>query len=266
MVLPELDGRYLDVSSIVQKKLDVHYGPCHEQLLDVYYPEADARAYPVVVFFHGGGFFKGNKRRYQLLVALQALARGYAVASVGYRLAPQSLLPAAYEDATLALEWLGAHASALGLDARRMCVWGESAGASLAVVAGYTCRVRAVVDWYAPLDIGSVSDEVFGAEDDPGMSNADYVCGEKVASICEDTNLLRVVGPGVPPTFIEHGLADNIVDWHDSQRLYDEVKPWLDEQDIRLVLVEDAQHGVADFANDENIASVLDFIDRHMDV
>uniref|UniRef100_A0A0D6R4D5 Alpha/beta hydrolase fold-3 domain-containing protein n=1 Tax=Araucaria cunninghamii TaxID=56994 RepID=A0A0D6R4D5_ARACU len=91
---------------------------------------------PVVLYFHGGGFviFKPSDIMYHAFCVGLARACGAIVVSVDYRRAPEHRLPAAYDDATLALRWLGGGAGGLGFepDLTRVYVMGDSSGANIA--------------------------------------------------------------------------------------------------------------------------------------
>lgn len=83
---------------------------CNSQKLDLYIPRAAARPLPVAMYVHGGGMTAGDKADLDP-VFLHALASaGYAVASVDYRLAPQSRFPVQIEDVTCAIRYLRAKA------------------------------------------------------------------------------------------------------------------------------------------------------------
>uniref|UniRef100_A0A0E0E519 Patatin n=2 Tax=Oryza meridionalis TaxID=40149 RepID=A0A0E0E519_9ORYZ len=112
----------------------------------IYLPATPASGYgrrlPVLVFFHGGGFCLGS--------AFDAATHGHAnrlaaragviVVSVEYRLAPERPVPALYDDAWAALQWVASHAAGEGkepwltahADFGRVHVGGESAGANIA--------------------------------------------------------------------------------------------------------------------------------------
>jgi acetyl esterase len=90
---------------------------------------------PVIAYFHGGGWVMGSIDSFDCVCRALANAAEAIVVSVGYRLAPEHPYPAAAEDASAALAWLGGHADELGGDPGRLAVVGDSAGANLATVA-----------------------------------------------------------------------------------------------------------------------------------
>jgi acetyl esterase len=109
---------------------DIAYGSDTRHRLDIYQPEATAQAVlPVLVFFHGGGFIRGDKRDREN--AGQRFAReGFVTVVPNYRLGPTHRWPAGAEDVAAVLAWLHRHAGEHGGDARRIVVAGESAGAA----------------------------------------------------------------------------------------------------------------------------------------
>ena len=86
------------------------------------------------VFFHGGGMVAGSIDSHDRIAAALAQATGCRLISVGYRLAPEHQFPAAVEDAIAATEFVSRHAASLGIDAAKLVVGGDSAGATLAAV------------------------------------------------------------------------------------------------------------------------------------
>ena len=94
----------------------------------LYKPEGAGATPPLVVYFHGGGWVIGSIEAYDPTCRALAGASGCAVASVEYRLAPESAFPAAPEDCYAATGWLAENAAELGADGERVAVAGDSAG------------------------------------------------------------------------------------------------------------------------------------------
>ena len=95
---------------------------------------------PVLLYFHGGGFVIGGLNTHDSLCRQLAMRSGGAVVSIDYRLAPEHPFPAAVDDAWAAMHALASQAAALGLDASRLAVGGDSAGGTLAAVCALHAR------------------------------------------------------------------------------------------------------------------------------
>ena len=106
------------------------------------YRPATPGPHPLHVFLHGGGWCVGTLDERDPRCRTIAAGAECVVASVDYRMAPEHHFPTAPEDSYAALCWLVEHAEALGLDASRVSVSGESAGANLAAVVCLMARDR----------------------------------------------------------------------------------------------------------------------------
>lgn len=93
-------------------------------------PEAAA----MVLYFHGGGFTLGGLESHDSICADLAGRTGYEVVAVDYRLAPEHLHPAAFDDAMSAFEWAAAAYK------RAIVLVGDSAGANLAAAVSHATR------------------------------------------------------------------------------------------------------------------------------
>ena len=110
-------------------------GPAGDLSYRLYTPARDEDEHlPGFVFFHGGGMVAGSIDSHDRIAAALAQATGCRLISVGYRLAPEHQFPAAVEDAIAATEFVSRHAASLGIDAAKLVVGGDSAGATLAAV------------------------------------------------------------------------------------------------------------------------------------
>jgi acetyl esterase len=99
-----------------------------------YAPVAAGGPLPTLIYFHGGGFVAGSLESHDGLCRLLAAEGGFRVIAADYRLAPEHVFPAAVDDAMAATLWIEAHATALGVDAGRIAIGGDSAGAMLAAI------------------------------------------------------------------------------------------------------------------------------------
>jgi acetyl esterase len=116
-------------------------GPAGELPVRIYTPEGEP-PFPIVVFFHGGGWVVGTLDTYDPLCRALAAATPAVVVSVHYRLAPEHRWPAAVEDAYAATVWASRNAAALGGAQHRLAVAGDSAGGNLAAVVALGARDR----------------------------------------------------------------------------------------------------------------------------
>ncbi|MFM1988668.1 MAG: hypothetical protein RJA99_1625 [Pseudomonadota bacterium] len=115
-------------------------GPAGPIPLRLYRPRTDAGALPVLVYYHGGGWVIGDLDTHDVLCRELALQAGCAVVAVDYRMGPEDRFPAAVDDCVAATRWVRANATALGVDASRLAVGGDSAGGNLAAVVAIAAR------------------------------------------------------------------------------------------------------------------------------
>jgi triacylglycerol lipase len=113
---------------------DLKYGPHERNVLDVFTAPEPGAGKPVVVFVHGGGFARGDKRAEGMPfydnIGLWAVGAELVGVTVNYRLAPQSAWPSGIEDLTAAVTWLRANVARFGGDPSKIVLWGHSAGAA----------------------------------------------------------------------------------------------------------------------------------------
>lgn len=195
------------------------------------HPNRKGPAVPLVVYVHGGGWNSGTRLGdgYYNLTRPRLLAKGIAVASIDYRLAPKNRFPAQIVDVAYAVRYLRANAKRLKIDPDRIGAFGTSAGGHLVSLLGtadesagfdrgaltdVSSRVKAVVDVVGPADL---SDPAFPPVTDIGIQQAFGVPGGTVG----DPNLAKAspvtyVSKDDPPFLIVHGTLDELVPYNQS--------------------------------------------------
>lgn len=154
------------IQSIEDRKIAVRDGQINVR---IYTPDGEG-PFPVIVYYHGGGWVFGSPEyadggcRY-LTVAAQAV-----VVSVDYRLAPEYRFPTPVNDAYDALVWVHDHAAELHIDRQNITVSGDSAGGNLAAVVsalsadydGPTIKQQALIYPVLDMDFNRSSYKTFG--------------------------------------------------------------------------------------------------------
>jgi acetyl esterase len=131
-----------EATEIAQVRDIVVPGPAGALPVRLYHPSPEHRR-PLVVYFHGGGWVVGDLEVVDKPCRSLAATSGCVVASVNYRLSPETKFPGPPEDCYAATTWLAEHAAALGAAPGRLAVAGDSAGGNLAAVVALMARDRA---------------------------------------------------------------------------------------------------------------------------
>ncbi|RZL36104.1 alpha/beta hydrolase [Pedobacter sp. Leaf250] len=124
------------------KDIDVAGGKIHVR---IYTPKTGSGPFPVIVYYHGGGFVIANLDVYN--ASAQGLAEqvNAVVVSVAYRLAPENKFPTAHNDALAAYEWVVKNAATIKGDPAKIAVVGESAGGNLAANVSIAARDKKIM-------------------------------------------------------------------------------------------------------------------------
>ena len=135
------DIKKLDAMRIFFKILDTKvYNGNHEVPIRLYFPSEEAMSgepvegekYPVLLFFHGGGWVTESVENYDRVCSRMAQSTGHIVMSVEYRLAPEYRFPVPLEDCYAAAKALYTGHLVLPADPDRITIIGDSAGGNLA--------------------------------------------------------------------------------------------------------------------------------------
>jgi acetyl esterase/lipase len=189
----------------------MRFGPGPRQQLDVYRPRgpAPAAGWPVVVFFYGGSWNRGERADYRF-VGTALASRGMLALVADYRLYPEVRYPDFLTDCALALAFGLEQAGALGGDPRRVFVMGHSAGAYNAAMLAFDARwLRAT--GHAPQELAGFIG-LAGPYDFLPMTNREAQPVFFHPDYPPDTQPLALVGPGAPPSFLGAALNDDLID------------------------------------------------------
>lgn len=145
------DIKKLDAMRIFLKKLDTKvYNGTYEVLVRLYFPNEESMSgdvsekgkYPVLLFFHGGGWVTESVENYDRVCSRMAQSTGHIVMSVEYRLAPEYRFPVPLEDCYVAAKALYTGRLILPADPDRITIIGDSAGGNLAAAVCLLARER----------------------------------------------------------------------------------------------------------------------------
>ena len=242
---------------------DLSYGPRERNTLDLYLPEG-AETPPIVMFIHGGRWFRNDKTQIELYDRVPSLlTAGIAIASINYSYSSDAIWPAQLEDIHAALRFIRDNAETHGYDANRIAVWGQSSGAHLALWAGLTAEealgapLSAVVSWYAPSDLYALPADRL-ADDVPGgnerfqeptpeslLIGAPAPENKDLADAASPAAYLQTLEQGAPlPNFLlTHGDADFVVSPLQTERMHALLQAQGGAKALALETVPGGKHG-----------------------
>ena len=236
-----------------------------------------SKLHPVIVWIHGGAWMAGDKNHPPAVDYL--IAKGYAVASLNYRLTDRAQHPAQINDCKAAIRFLRAHATEYGLDPNRIGVWGHSAGGHLVALLGtsgdvkelegelgnnnFSSRVQAVVDWCGPTNLLSIASQAgpknqidFKSPTNPvavlmgaGVSPAAYLTASPIQYVSADD----------PPMMIVHAEDDDVVPVAQSRELLASLKKAGVETRDRI-----PSNGGHALSNRVYVEESIEFLDKHL--
>lgn len=285
---------------IIQGEVKHHITYKEGHLLDVYLPTTKTQSKsPVIIYFHGGAWVTGRKEALnfnRFNGAINELrSSGYTIISPDYTLARdgQSPFPDCIIDAYDAIHWVEMHANDYQLDLNNVGVFGESAGAHIAMMTAFTpassfaaqtndIKFRYLIDIYGPADM----DMLYHG---PTLDTLGKYLNKLPASLQEHLDLSRrlfgfnpvedsakanefmrryspinYLSQAAPPTLMIHGNSDRVVPLEQSEHL----KKKLDSLNIpnELHLLDGVDHGFIK-ANEQQRKQVqqwmIDFVKLH---
>ena len=292
----------MDVSKITRKWLDIDYTPDKphpSRKLDVFLPETGDGPFPTLICIHGGAFSGGDKRDMQTAAYMEAIPRGFAVASVEQRLCKmlpgggydiEGRFPNPVFDYKAAIRYLRENAELYKLDADRFALCGGSAGGYHVIIAAASAandalydnslgfadvsgEVRAVVSWFPVGDIVTQSEfaeknPFFELPDGTRMPMANFADIFLGVNARENPNLAYFASPeawitkDMPPTLIQSGADDQVVPIECSRGLVRKINEVCGPGRVEYDEFPGYTHGDPRFSEDSNITKMLNWLEK----
>lgn len=281
-----------DISWVRRKFLDIAYdSKSPRQCFDLYLPDEGDGPFPLLIHIHGGAFAFGDKRDDHMDAYLVGVKRGYAVASIEYRVSGEATFPAAVLDCREAVRYIKAHAEEYKVDVNRFVVIGGSAGGNLAAMLGmnvpngafpgeegrtdYLCQpnVQLAIDQFGPvrfetMTAQAIANGVSEVHPDPAMMPESKYLGCPLDKA--PMELLEASYPGtyasdaMAPMLVQHGTADHLVPWAQSEQFVADLAARGYGDRVEYIPLEGADHEDKRFFREENMNLVFAFIDKHL--
>ncbi len=250
----------------------------HRLLLDLYLPKAK-RNPPLLVWVHGGAWRAGSKSHMPLIKLVQ---KGYAVASVDYRLSPVAMFPAQIYDIKAAIRFLRGSSSKYGYNAKKIGILGSSAGGHLVALMGVTnhhrqlegdlgdfdqesSSVEAIVDYYGPTNFMTILEQSTPHGLSVRVPALELLLGdrpEKKETLAKLASPVFHVDNQDPPLLIIHGDQDPQVPINQSHELHGAYKKH--NRDVTFKVIHGGAHGGPEFFDQERIKLVEAFLRTHL--
>jgi acetyl esterase/lipase len=198
-----------------ERRTNLRFGDDPRLRLDLYQPKAAGSGRPVVVFFYGGSWLRGERSQYRFVGAALA-ERGFVAVVPDYRLYPKARFPAFLDDGAQAVAWVQQHARELGGDPQRIVLMGHSAGAHMAAYLAfnheYLKRAGAKPEGIAGL-IGLSGPYVLR----PNSRVLHRIFGKPYTP--SDWQPVHFVDRTSPPALLVHGEDDGVVSVEQTREL-----------------------------------------------
>ena len=281
-----------DISWVKRMFLDVPYGnESKRQCFDLYLPDEGDGPFPLFVHIHGGGFAFGDKRDDHMDAYLTGIKRGYAVASLEYRVSGEAKFPAAVLDCREAVRYIKSHADEYKVDVNQIIVIGGSAGGNLAAMIGmnvpngqfpgeegrteYACEpnVQVCIDQFGPvrfetMTAQAIANGISEVHPDPAMMPESKYLGCPIdkapAELLAKAYPGTYASPAMAPMLVQHGTGDHLVPWAQSEEFVADLTAKGYGDRVEYIPLEGADHEDKRFFREENMNLVFAFIEGHL--
>ena len=270
-------GLVLVAGAHAETQTDIEYARVGDLVLklDLHRPQAENP--PLIVYVHGGAWRAGSKSDVPIAPLLE---KGFAIASVDYRLSTQAVFPAQIHDLKAAIRFLRAKAAEFRLNTEKIAIVGSSAGGHLAALVGVTnghkmlegrigdhldqsSRVDAIVSLYGASNLQSIlaqSTEFGLTVRIPALKLLLGDVPEKKPELAELASPVAHLDKSDPRLLLIHGDADPQMPYEQSREFttaYEALK-----LQVKFVTLPGSRHGGEEFYDDERSSLVAAFLNE----
>lgn len=270
----------MNEDKFTNKLTNISYSTNSDLKLDIYFPEQKKENRPVILVVYGGGWASGFKTDKFVEPMLKPLQYGYVCVVADYTLSLDGMYPQAVIDLKNALGWIQDHAVQYHLDCDDITIWGESAGAHLALEAGLLPndlfhlqyptmpRVKNIVAFYPLVDFTQANQQAIENGNPNDMGGPESMFGlflgtgyhdEKIRWMCNPTHYISET---MPRLFLQHGKNDALVPYQQSVNLIQAIDQLEKSPDYYFEIVEGKIHTDPYFFTDENVGKMINFLEK----
>lgn len=267
----------LTSAALADTQTDIEYARVGETSLklDLHRPQGENP--PLIVYVHGGGWRAGSKEDVPIA---DLYDRGFAIASVDYRLSTQAVFPAQVHDIKAAIRFLRANADLFHLNTTKIAIIGSSAGGHLAALVGVSngsqelegkvgenldqsSDVQTIVSYYGASNLETILSQSTPKGRDFRIPALKLLLGDtpdKKPELAKLASPVTHLDKSDPPLLLIHGDADPQMPPQQSQELakaYESLG-----LPVTLILLPGSLHGGAEFYDEERTGIVAKFLDK----
>ena len=202
-------------------KVEISKKEDHSLTTDIHVPEGEG-PFPILVYFHGGGWISGSPKSHRKICHRFAEA-GFLVFNVDYALAPENPFPQGFDECCESVRWVVANAEKYKGDSNRLSVGGDSAGGNLSAACAASLADDSEVDIkkilliygvFDFLSMGETSDVLVDTDADlmTEMMIGSYLGLERDEAVLSDPRVSPIhVSDKLPPAHILCGTLDGLM-------------------------------------------------------
>ena len=268
-------GECVSDDSTIQRDIEYATVDDHRLLLDLHLPASREIPPQLIVWVHGGAWRSGSKKSMPLK---ELVNKGYAIASIDYRLSPVAKFPAQIHDIKAAIRFLRDKQSEFGYNANKIAIAGSSAGGHLVALVGVTnghesleghvgehlkqsSDVHAIVDLYGPTNFLTILKQSTPHGLGVRVPALQLLLGgqpEDKVELAQLASPVFHVDQDDPPLLVIHGDQDPQVPINQSHELHGKYEQL--ELPVQFEVVHSGAHGGPQFYDDHRIELIDQFL------